>query len=73
MMSAPLSQYVSTFALSFRAISAAPRSLGNLRQPLRQPGWLPEWPMGADCKSAGNAYSSSNLLPATFLQLTLTQ
>ena len=26
-----------------------------------------------DCKSAGNAYSSSNLLPATFLQLTLTQ
>ena len=29
------------------------------------PGRLPERPKGADCKSAGNAYSGSNPLPAT--------
>ena len=28
-------------------------------------GGLPEWPMGADCKSAGLAFSGSNPLPTT--------
>src|SRR6478752_1909457 len=28
-------------------------------------GGLPEWPKGADCKSAGNAYGGSNPSPAT--------
>lgn len=32
---------------------------------LDQPGGLPEWPMGADCKSAGLAFSGSNPLPTT--------
>ena len=28
-------------------------------------GGLPEWSKGADCKSAGDAYSGSNPLPST--------
>ena len=28
-------------------------------------GWLPEWPNGADCKSAGYAYGGSNPSPPT--------
>ena len=31
----------------------------------RRPGRLPEWPKGADCKSAGSAYVGSNPTPAT--------
>ena len=23
-------------------------------------GWIPEWPKGTDCKSAGNAFGGSN-------------
>ena len=34
-------------------------------QALRSPGGLPERPMGADCKSAGNAFEGSNPSPAT--------
>ncbi len=29
-------------------------------------GWLPEWPNGADCKSAGYAFGGSNPSPPTF-------
>ena len=28
-------------------------------------GWLPEWPNGADCKSAGDAFGGSNPSPPT--------
>ena len=28
-------------------------------------GWLPEWPNGADCKSAGFAFGGSNPSPPT--------
>ena len=28
-------------------------------------GWLPEWPNGADCKSAGYAFGGSNPSPPT--------
>ena len=31
-------------------------------------GWLPEWPNGADCKSAGYAFGGSNPSPPTFSQ-----
>ena len=34
-------------------------------------GWLPEWPNGADCKSAGYAFGGSNPSPPTFIQQTL--
>ena len=30
-------------------------------------GWLPEWPNGADCKSAGYAFGGSNPSPPTSL------
>ncbi|MEN9304963.1 MAG: hypothetical protein RLY76_231, partial [Actinomycetota bacterium] len=33
--------------------------------PHEQIGGLPERPMGADCKSAGSAFSGSNPLPTT--------
>src|SRR3954447_26313806 len=33
--------------------------------PVRPRGGLPEWPMGADCKSVGLAYEGSNPSPAT--------
>ena len=32
-------------------------------------GWLPEWPNGADCKSAGYAFGGSNPSPPTSLYL----
>ena len=28
-------------------------------------GWVPEWPKGADCKSAGSAFEGSNPSPTT--------
>jgi hypothetical protein len=34
---------------------------------LRELGGLPERPMGADCKSAGYAFSGSNPLPTTMM------
>ena len=37
----------------------------GFRRSQHNPGRLPERPKGADCKSAGNAYSGSNPLPAT--------
>src|SRR4051794_4352943 len=33
--------------------------------PVPPHGGLPEWPMGADCKSVGLAYEGSNPSPAT--------
>ena len=33
-------------------------------------GWLPEWPNGADCKSAGYAFGGSNPSPPTFPKTT---
>ncbi len=33
-------------------------------------GWLPEWPNGADCKSAGYAFGGSNPSPPTFPNIT---
>ena len=27
-------------------------------------GWIPEWPKGTDCKSAGNAFGGSNPPPS---------
>ena len=32
---------------------------------LKSNGWLPEWPNGADCKSAGYAFGGSNPSPPT--------
>ena len=32
---------------------------------LKKQGWLPEWPNGADCKSAGYAFGGSNPSPPT--------
>ena len=34
-------------------------------QSLSEQGWLPEWPNGADCKSAGYAFGGSNPSPPT--------
>ena len=31
----------------------------------KKQGWLPEWPNGADCKSAGDAFGGSNPSPPT--------
>ena len=31
----------------------------------KKQGWLPEWPNGADCKSAGYAFGGSNPSPPT--------
>ena len=38
---------------------------GRISSPVRRTGRLPEWPKGADCKSAGSAYVGSNPSPAT--------
>ena len=29
-------------------------------------GWIPEWPKGTDCKSAGDAFEGSNPSPSTW-------
>ena len=34
-------------------------------QSVKTVGWLPEWPNGADCKSAGYAFGGSNPSPPT--------
>ncbi len=31
----------------------------------KHPGGVPEWPKGADCKSAGSAFDGSNPSPST--------
>ena len=36
-------------------------------------GWVPEWLKGADCKSAGSAFSGSNPLPTTIIDTTETK
>ena len=36
----------------------------------KKQGWLPEWPNGADCKSAGYAFGGSNPSPPTFPKTT---
>ena len=46
-----LSKLICTFALAFKTKAV---------------GWLPEWPNGADCKSAGDAFGGSNPSPPTF-------
>ena len=30
-------------------------------------GWIPEWPKGTDCKSAGTAFEGSNPSPPTLM------
>ena len=35
--------------------------------PLQFYGWVPEWPKGTDCKSAGNAFGGSNPPPSMLL------
>ena len=45
-----LSKIIRTFALAFKTKAV---------------GWLPEWPNGADCKSAGDAFGGSNPSPPT--------
>ena len=32
--------------------------------PLKNYGWVPEWPKGADCKSVSNAFGGSNPPPS---------
>ena len=34
-------------------------------------GWIPEWPKGTDCKSAGNAFEGSNPSPPISRKATL--
>ena len=45
-----VSKLICTFALAFKTKAV---------------GWLPEWPNGADCKSAGDAFGGSNPSPPT--------
>ena len=45
-----LSKLICNFALAFKTKAI---------------GWLPEWPNGADCKSAGYAFGGSNPSPPT--------
>ena len=47
---AVVSKIMLTFALAFKTKAV---------------GWLPEWPNGADCKSAGDAFGGSNPSPPT--------
>ena len=56
--------------------SALERCVGkniSLAYPLRvrkkHPGGVPEWPKGADCKSAGTAFDGSNPSPSTIFFL----
>ena len=50
-----------------RAPLGAPRSVSAVlySSPVPPHGGLPEWPMGADCKSVGLAFEGSNPSPAT--------
>ena len=52
-----------------RRISRSNQAAVLLRRRINNPGGLPERPMGADCKSAGSAFSGSNPLPTTILFL----
>ena len=60
--------------LSSRGLSSAGRASalqaeGHRFEPyrphLKNYGWIPEWPKGADCKSVGNAFEGSNPSPST--------
>ena len=46
-------------------LSATARENGMIAAALRSLGGMPEWPKGADCKSAGFAYGGSNPSPPT--------
>src|SRR3712207_5397351 len=48
-----------------RRAPARPPTVVLYAHPAPTRGGLPEWPMGADCKSVGLAYEGSNPSPAT--------
>ena len=52
------------FAAVFRQVV---RTVLRLQRLSRQ-GWFPEWPNGADCKSAASSFGGSNPSPPTFNQ-----
>ena len=47
------------------ALQAEGHRFEPYRPHLKNYGWIPEWPKGADCKSVGNAFEGSNPSPST--------
>ncbi|CAI2310194.1 hypothetical protein IFVP136_C1240396 [Vibrio parahaemolyticus] len=46
-------------------------ALGKHFSSIKHPGGVPEWPKGADCKSAGSAFDGSNPSPSTIFCLVI--
>ena len=46
------------------ALQAEGHRFEPCRPHLKNYGWIPEWPKGADCKSVGNAFEGSNPSPS---------
>ena len=46
------------------ALQAEGHRFEPYRPHLKNYGWIPEWPKGADCKSVGNAFEGSNPSPS---------
>ena len=58
-----------TWGLSSAGRASALQAEGHRFEPyrphLKNYGWIPEWPKGADCKSVGNAFEGSNPSPSS--------
>ena len=51
------------------ALQAEGHRFEPYRPHLKNYGWIPEWPKGADCKSVGNAFEGSNPSPSIQIYL----
>ena len=60
--------WVVMWGLSSAGRASALQAEGHRFEPcrphLKNYGWIPEWPKGADCKSVGNAFEGSNPSPS---------
>ena len=52
------------------ALQAEGHRFEPYRPHLKNYGWIPEWPKGADCKSVGNAFEGSNPSPSISRKIT---
>ena len=60
------------WGLSSAGRASALQAEGHRFEPYRSHinhGWIPEWPKGTDCKSAGTAFEGSNPSPPTLMYI----
>ena len=60
-----LAQLVQSICLTSRGSAVRIRQRPPIAFPIKNHGWFPEWPNGADCKSAASSFGGSNPSPPT--------